>query len=242
MKIRAILFGATGMVGEGVLHEALRDADVESVLVIGRRPCGVNHPRLSEILHSDFFDYSTIEEKLRGYHACYFCLGVSSIGMSEQEYGRLTYDLTMQAARTLSRLNPGMTFCYVSGTGTDSTEKGRVMWARIKGRTENHLMELPFKAMYAFRPGFMKPTKGLKNANALFRAAGLSYPLWSFLFPMYVCTLEALGRAMIRASAQGYPSKILENTDITLLARSGREASNTRHASENPNSNGGRRV
>jgi uncharacterized protein YbjT (DUF2867 family) len=219
MKIRVILFGATGMVGEGVLLESLKHLNVESVLVIGRRPCNVKHPKLNEFLHHDFFDYSTIENKLRGYDACFFCLGVSSVGMKEEEYTRTTYDLTMQAATTLSRLNPGMTFCYVSGTGTDSTEQGRLMWARVKGRTENHLSRLPFKAVYSFRPGLMKPTKGQKNVRIIFKVLGFSYPIWKFLSPKNVCTLGVVGLAMIQAVRVGYSKQILENLDIAQLAR-----------------------
>ena len=219
MKIRAILFGATGMVGEGVLLESLKHPNVESVLVIGRRPCNVKHPKLNELLHQDFFDYSTIKDKLQGYDACFFCLGVSSVGMKEVEYTRITYDLTMQAATTLSRLNPGMTFCYVSGTGTDSTEQGRLMWARVKGRTENRLAGLPFKAVYSFRPGLMKPTKGQKNVKTIFKVLGFSYPVWKFLSPKNVCTLEEVGLAMIRAVRVGYSKPILENLDIAQLAR-----------------------
>ena len=220
MKIKAILFGATGMVGEGVLHVIINHADVEKVLVVGRRPCGVTHPKLKELLHNDFFDYSAMEEQLKGYNACYFCLGVSSLGMSEKEYTRISHDLTLSAAAVLSRLNPDMTFCYVSGTGTDSTEQGRVMWARVKGRTENDLIKLPFKATYLFRPAFIRPTKGLRNAHALSTATGLLYPVWRILVPRYVCTLEELGYAMIRASMQGCPKQILENTDIVFQARS----------------------
>jgi uncharacterized protein YbjT (DUF2867 family) len=219
MKIKAILFGATGMVGAGVLHVILDHPDVESVLVIGRRPCKVEHPKLTELLHNDFFNYSAIEEKLRGFNACYFCLGVSSVGMSEKDYTRISYDLTMSAATVLSRLNPGMTFCYVSGTGTDSTEQGRVMWARVKGRTENALMKLPFKASYLFRPGFIRPIKGVGHAHAVSAAIGLLYPVWKFFFPQYVCTLEELGLAMIQAAGKGYPKQVLENRDIAQLAK-----------------------
>jgi hypothetical protein len=225
MKIKVIVLGATGMVGEGVLYEALNHDNVESVLVIGRRTCLVTHPKLTELIHSDFFDYSSIEERLRGYHACFFCLGVSSVGMNERDYSRITYDLTMHMATTLSRLNPSMTFCYVSGTGTDSTEQGRVMWARVKGRTENHLRRLPFKAVYSFRPGLMKPTKGQRNVKPLFRVLAWPYPLWKSLFPRTVCTLKDLGRAMINAALDGYSKDILENSDITQLAGT---ASNTR--------------
>ncbi len=219
MKIKAIIFGGTGMVGEGVLHEALKHRDVESVLAVGRRPCKVDHPKLTELLQDDFFDYSKIEDRLKGYNACYFCLGVSSVGMSEQDYRRMTYDLTMEAARVLSRLNPDMTFCYVSGAGTDSTEKGSIMWARVKGKTENDLMKLPYKAVYLFRPGFIKPTKGLKHAHSISKIVGLLYPFWKALVPKYVCTLEEVGLVMIRATAEGFTKQILENGDITQLAR-----------------------
>ena len=219
MKIRLIIFGATGMVGEGVLHECLQHPDLESVLVIGRRSCQVQHPKLQELLHSDFFDYTPVETRLKGYNACFFCLGVSSLGMKEQDYSRITYDLTMQAANTLAKLNPAMTFCYVSGAGTDSTERGRLSWARVKGKTENDLLHLPFKAVYMFRPGFIKPTKGLKNSYTASRILGKFYPLWKILFPKYVCTMTDLGQAMIRVSISGYSKKVLENTDIGELAR-----------------------
>jgi uncharacterized protein YbjT (DUF2867 family) len=218
MKIKVIIFGATGMVGEGVLHEALKHSDVESILVIGRRSCNVKHKKLKELLHKDFFNYSTIGKHLRGFNACFFCLGVSSVGMNEQDYSRITYDLTMQAARTLSGFNPDMTFCYISGTGTDSTEKSRSMWARVKGKTENHLTMLPFKAVYFFRPGLMKPTKGQKNVKPLFKVLGLLYPLWKVLSPKNVCTLEEVGIAMIQATIYGYTKQILENKDIAQVA------------------------
>jgi hypothetical protein len=218
MKIKAILFGATGMVGEGVLHKALDHIDVESVLVIGRRSCGVNHPKLKELLQNDFYDYSAIEEQLTGYNACWFCLGVTSIGKTEEEYRRLTYDLTMQAARTLSKLNPSMVFCYVSGTGTDSTEKGRSMWARVKGKTENDLRALPFKAAYAFRPGFIKPYPGLKNSYGISKVLGRIYPILKAVFPGHVCTMEDLALAMINTAKDGYSSPVLENPDIARLA------------------------
>ena len=220
MKINAIIFGATGMVGEGVLHESLNHADVESVLVIGRRSCNVKHQKLKELVHADFFDYSSVVEHLKGYHACYFCLGVSSVGKNEKEYTRITYDLTMSAARTLSRLNPGMTFCYVSGAGTDSTEEGRIMWARVKGKTENDLAKLLFKAAYAFRPGFIKPIKGLKNGYSVSKILGVIYPVLKALFPKYVCTLHDLGLAMIQVTLTGYPQRIIENKDIAQLAKS----------------------
>jgi len=219
MRIKAIIFGATGMVGEGVLHEALNNLSVESILVIGRRSCGVRHQKLSEILHQDFYDYASLANRLTGYNACFFCLGVTSVGKSEEEYRRLTYDLTMAAARTLSRLNAEMVFCYVSGLGTDSSEQGRSMWARVKGKTENDLMKLPFKAVYAFRPGFIRPIPGLKNAIALAKILAPLYPILRILFPKYVCTLEDVGRSMMRVAEGGFPLRILGCTDITQLAR-----------------------
>jgi hypothetical protein len=224
MKIKAVLFGATGMVGEGVLYKALEHEDVESVLVIGRRSCGVKHPKLKELIHSDFYNYSAIEDQLTGWNACFFCLGVTSVGKSEEEYRRLTYDLTMQAARMLSKLNPSMTFCYISGTGTDSTEKGRLMWARVKGKTENDLRTLPFKAAFAFRPGFIKPYPGLKNSYGVSKVLGRIYPILKAVFPKYVCTLEDLALAMIRTAQDGYSSPVLENPDIARLGRSGSQS------------------
>lgn len=220
MAVHPIIFGATGMVGEGVLHECLHHRDVGSILVIGRRPCGVVHPRVREILHTDFHDYSTVESYLTGYNACFFCLGVTSIGKSEAEYRRLTYDLTMAAATTLSRINPDMVFCYVSGAGTDSTEKGRSMWARVKGRTENDLMKLPFKAVYAFRPGFIRPTKGLKRTLTLAKALAPLYPAIRAVAPKYVCTLEEVGLAMIQVATHGYERRALECEHIAKLGHS----------------------
>jgi len=222
MKIRAIVFGATGMVGEGVLDVALRHPYVESVLVIGRKSCNVKHEKLQEILHKDFFDYSGIESQLKGFNACFFCLGVTSVGKKEEAYTRLTYDLAISAATILAKLNSDMTFCYISGTGTDSSEKGRVMWARVKGKTENHLAKLPFKAAYAFRPGFIKPIDGQKHAYGVSKVLGAGYPLLRALFPKYVCTLEDLGIAMIGVASKGYSRQVLENPDIAELARLGR--------------------
>ncbi len=167
MKIKAIITGATGMVGEGVLMESLLHPDVEKVLVINRDPAVLSHPKLTEILHTDFFDLSPIADKLTGYNACFFCLGVSSVGMNEEKYYSLTYTLTMHMAEILARQNPEMTFCYISGAGTDSTEKGRLNWARVKGKTENDLMKLPFKKVFAFRPGFMLRCKRSKKCSRI---------------------------------------------------------------------------
>jgi uncharacterized protein YbjT (DUF2867 family) len=220
MKIRAIVTGATGMVGEGVLHECLQDPDVESVLIINRKPSGFTHPKLKEIVHGNFFNITAIENQLSGYNACYFCLGVSSVGMKEPEYRHLTYDLTLNVARTLSRLNPDMVFCYVSGASTDSTEKGKSMWARVKGKTENDVMKLPFKKAYAFRPGFMKPTPGLKNTLSGYTYLGWMYPGLRFLFPGSASTLAEVGQAMIRVTKKEADKSVLEVKDIVALAKS----------------------
>ena len=207
------------MVGEGVLHVALKHPDVESVLVIGRKSCDVKHPKLKELIHNDFYDYSAIEKELIGHNACFFCLGVSSVGMTEKAYTRVTYDLTMEAAKTLSRLNPDMTFCYVSGAGTDSTEKGSIMWARVKGRVENRLKELPFKSVYLFRPGFIKPIAGLRHAHLISEVAGMMYPFLKVLSPKWACTLEDVGLAMIQAAKASPSRQIIENRDIARLGK-----------------------
>jgi uncharacterized protein YbjT (DUF2867 family) len=219
--MKAILFGATGMVGRGVLRECLLDPEVQSVLAIGRRETGVRHEKLHEIVHRDFADFSTIEGDLSGYDACFFCLGVSSAGMSEREYARVTYDVTTAAAGTLVKHNPDMTFIYVSGAGTDSSERGRMMWARVKGRTENALFAMPFKAGYMFRPGYIQPLHGItsstKLTRVLYAVMGPLYPLWKRLFPNYVTTTEQLGLAMIHVAKHGAPKRILENQDLAGL-------------------------
>jgi len=219
MKIKAIITGVTGMVGEGVLHECLLNSEVESVLVINRRPCGVKHEKLKEIIHRDFYDLSPIENQISGYNACYFCAGVSSVGKKEDEYRRITYDLTLNLANTLLKLNPEMTFCYVSGVGTDSTEKGRSMWARVKGKTENDLLKLGFKDAYMFRPGYIQPTKGLKNAYKIYKVFVPFYPILKTLFPKYVVSLEELGKAMINVTLFGSDKKILECIDIVQTSK-----------------------
>jgi hypothetical protein len=219
MKIRAIVTGVTGMVGEGVLHECLQHQQVEAVLVINRKPCGIVHPKLAEIIHDNFFDLSPIENSLAGYNACYFCLGVSSVGMKEELYYKLTYTLTMHVAGTLSKLNAGMTFCYVSGSSTDSSEKGKMAWARVKGKTENDLFKLPFKQVFAFRPGYLHPTKGLKNAHKFYKYITWMYPILRFAFPNSASTLQQLGLAMINVTLDGYPKKILEVKDINEVAK-----------------------
>lgn len=217
-KIRAIVTGATGMVGEGVLHECLQHPDVEAVLIINRKPSGKTHPKLKEIIHGNFFDLSAIEDQLSGYNACYFALGVSSVGMKEPEYTKLTYDLTMSVATTLSRVNKDMVFCYVSGAGTDSTEHGRSMWARVKGKTENDLAKLPFKAAYMFRPGYMHPTPGLQNTLKGYKYITWLYPVLKVLTPNSVSTLADLGRAMLYATLKGANKHILQVKDIKELS------------------------
>lgn len=220
MKIRAIITGVTGMVGEGVLHESLQHPDVEHVLVINRKPCGVSHPKLTEIIHKDFFDLSAIKSQLSNYNACYFCLGVSSVGLKEAEFARFSYDLTMHVAGILSSLNPDMVFCYVSGMGTDSTELGKRMWARVEGKTENHLMHLPFKKAYMFRPAYIHPIKGLKNTHKSYYALMWLYPILKRLFPNFTVSLKELGIAMIHTVTKGYDKSILESKDIIKLAKS----------------------
>jgi hypothetical protein len=215
--IKAILTGATGMVGEGVLHECLLHDDVEEVLVVGRRSCGANHPKLKEILVPDFFNLSSIESQLSGYNACFFCLGVSSIGMKEPEYHKLTYELTMNFARTLVPRNPGMTFCYISGRSTN--ENGKMMWARVKGKTESDLMKLSFKRAYNFRPGIMIPTKGLKNTLSFYKYTSWLIPFIKLISPASVSSLKQLGLAMINAVEKGYDKQILEVKDIIALSK-----------------------
>lgn len=218
--VRVIITGTTGMVGEGVLHECLQDPGISSVLVINRKPGSIQHPKLKEIIHGDFFELSSIEGQLTGYDACYFCLGVSAIGMNEEDYYKMTYTLTLYMAQVLSKVNPEMVFCYVSGSGTDSTEKGRVMWARVKGKTENDLMNLPFKKVYAFRPGYLQPTKGLRNVKKYYHYMSWMYPFFSTVFPSFVSTLKELGQAMIQVTKNGYSKKVLEVKDIVKLAKS----------------------
>lgn len=220
--MKVIIFGATGMVGQGALLECLADPQVERVLIVTRRPSGQRHEKLREVVHGDFLDYSAIEDQLRGYDACFFCLGVSAAGMNEEQYRRVTYDVTLAAAQTLARLNPALCFVYVSGAGTDSTERGRAMWARVKGKTENDLLALPFRASYMFRPGFIQPLKGVTSGTRLYRVVyavlGPLYPLLKALAPRLVTTSENVGKAMICVSAAGYKQPILENADINALA------------------------
>jgi uncharacterized protein YbjT (DUF2867 family) len=219
MKI--ILLGATGMIGAGVLIECLEDERVRSVLVLGRRPCGARHAKLRELIRSDFLHFADVSSDLADHDACLFCLGVSSAGMTEAEYSRVTYDLTVATAKAACDANPGLTFCYVSGEGTDGTEIGRSMWARVKGRTENALLRMPCPA-YMFRPGFVRPMKGVRSRTrayrVVYRVLGPAFPVLGRLFPTHVTTTVNLGRAMIRVAAGGHAKRILENADINALA------------------------
>lgn len=219
MKIKAIITGSTGMVGEGVLHECLNHSDVESVLVINRRTCGIQHLKLKEIIHSDFSDFTSIENELSGYNAAFLCMGVSSVGMKEDKFKFLTYDLTMALAKPLAKLNPEITMTYISGVGTDSTEKGKIMWARVKGKTENNIINLPIKAGFAFRPGVITPTKGLKNTYKAYKVMKPLLPVFRALFPKYVCSLREVGLAMINVVLRGYDKNVLEVKDIVNLAK-----------------------
>ena len=209
------------MVGQGVLRECLLDPDVERVLSVVRAPSGQQHPKLRELVHTDFFDFSSVESELSG-DAAFYCLGATSAGKTEAQYSRVTYDITMAVAEPLSRLNPRMTFLFVSGAGTDSTERGRVMWARVKGRAENALLRLPFKAAYMFRPGVIQPLHGIQSRTALYRIPYLILaPFIPWLrrrFPRHVTTTEHLGRAMIAVAKRGAPKPVLESADINQLA------------------------
>ena len=220
--MRVVLFGATGMVGAGVRIECLADPQVSSVLAVVRAPTGRSHPKLREAIHTDFLDYTALAPDFAACDACFFCLGVSSAGMSEARYSSLTYDLTLAAAKALAAANPEAVFCYVSGLGTDSTERGRSMWARVKGRTENALLALPFRAAYMFRPAFIQPKHGVRSRTPAYRAfytvAAPLYPLLRFLMPRYWTTTENLARAMVRVASGGYAKRILYSNDINALA------------------------
>ncbi len=221
--MKVVIFGATGMVGKGTLLECLDDERVESALVVVRHRIDLSHPKLREIIHKDFFDFSGIQSQFADLDACFFCLGVSSVGTSESEYYHLTYELTLAAATAIAAVaSRRLTFCYVSGEGTDSTERGRSAWARTKGKTENALLRLPFKAAYMFRPGYIQPLKGIRSKTrwyqALYSALGAFYPLFRLLVPRYVTTTVNVGRAMIQVAASGYSKHILLTEDINQLS------------------------
>ncbi|MDU0368785.1 epimerase [Hymenobacter endophyticus] len=220
MKLRVILTGTTGMVGEGVLLECLRNPEVEQVLSISRRPSGHQHPKLQELLHEDFQNLAPIQGQLRGYNACFFCLGVSSVGMQEPEYRRLTHDLTLHFAQTLLAHNgPDLTFCYVSGAGTDGTLQSRQMWARVKGQTENDLLGLGFRQAYMFRPGFLRATPGQRHVLSYYKYFGWLYPVLRGVAPKFASTLTELGQAMLHVAQHSYPKPVLEVPDIVAAAK-----------------------
>ena len=215
--MKVIITGATGMVGEGVLLECLDNPGVERVLSVSRRPCGHTHPKLSECLVADFRDLSGVEPALTGYDACFYCAGVSSVGLKEPEYTAIAYDTPLHLAQTLVRLNPGMVFVHVSGASTDGTEQGKVMWARVKGKAENALARLPFKAVYNFRPSLMKPTPGQKHIKRAYQPLRLLYPLLNLFLPGI--TLTDVARAMLYCASVGAPKTVLEAKDIQELAK-----------------------
>jgi uncharacterized protein YbjT (DUF2867 family) len=219
--MNVMIFGATGMVGQGVLRECLLDPQVTQVLTVGRNATGTRDPKLRELVHANLFDYTGFDHALSGFDACFFCLGVSSVRMAERDYAHLTYDLTLAAAQALARLNPQMTFVYVTGTGTDSTEQGRSMWARVKGKTENALLKLPFKAAFMFRPGVIQPLHGIRSKTRLYQffysALGPLLSLVRAIAPKHITTTEQVGRAMIAVARRGYPKPVLENPDINSL-------------------------
>jgi uncharacterized protein YbjT (DUF2867 family) len=219
MEIKVIITGVTGMVGEGVLLECLQHPDIAEVLSVSRKPSGITHPKLKECILSDFFKVDEIADQLKGYDACFYCAGISSVGMGEAEYNYITYDVTIHFAQKLVTLNPDLIFTFVSGAHTDSTEKGRSMWARVKGKTENALMQMPFKNEYNFRPGFMKATEGQKNVKSYYSYIGWLYPALNTIFPNNVSTLREVGLAMINSVLKGYPKQILEVKDIKALAK-----------------------
>jgi len=221
MEVKAIITGASGMVGKGVLLECLENPNVKEVLVINRSSINIQHPKLKELLTKDFYNLTDIEGDIKGYNACFFCLGTSSVGKSEEDYGRITHDLTLSFAEKVLKHNEGMTFCYVSGTGTDSTEQGNVMWARVKGRTENVLLNLPFKGAYMFRPGYIQPLKGTKTKvrafHILYTVLRPFYPIFKY-FPKTFTDTVKIGKAMINTVVKGYDKEHLEILDINRLS------------------------
>jgi uncharacterized protein YbjT (DUF2867 family) len=220
--MKVLLFGATGMVGQGVLRECLLDPGVDVVQTVGRSATGATNAKIREVVHANLFHYEAIEDQLKGFDACFFCLGQTSSGMKEADYEKVTYQLTMAAASTLSQLNPAMTFIYVSGQGTDSSQRGNVMWARVKGKTENELLRLPFAGAYMFRPGIIQPLDGIRSRTRLYRffyaAAWPILPLLRWTLPNEILTTRQIGRAMLHVARSGYPTHVLESRDIRIAA------------------------
>ena len=219
LQKQLIITGATGMVGEGVLHEAIHSPFVSQILVVNRKPCGVQHPKVKEYLLTDFLKPEEMRDAIKGYDACLFCLGVSSVGMKPDEYKQKTYDLTLGFAKVLHEENPQMSFSYISGAGTDSTEQGRLAWARVKGKTENDLRKMGFGDYYSFRPAMIRPTPGLKNALSFYKYIDWIFPILKFVAPHTACTLQELGHAMLETAVFGSPTKTVEGNDILALAK-----------------------
>ncbi len=217
-RIKVIITGTTGMVGEGVLHVCLNDERVENILVINRKPCGIVHPKLKELIVLNFFELANIENELKGYNACFFCLGITSLRATEEQYAKITYTLTLYMANMLCKLNPDMTFSYISGAGTTGDENAKMMWVRVKSKTENALSRLPFKKVFNFRPGFIKPIKGLRNTHSFYKYIVWMFPIGRRLFPNSFCTLQELGIAMINACFLEIDRKNMEGRDIIALA------------------------
>jgi uncharacterized protein YbjT (DUF2867 family) len=221
--MKVVIFGATGMVGKGILLECLDDARVEHVLLVSRHNTDISHPKIREIVHGDFTEFGSLHPAFADLDACFYCLGVTAVGLGESRYHQLTYDLTLAAATALASTSGNrLTFCYVSGEGTDSTERGRSMWARVKGKTENALLRLPFKAAFMFRPGYIQPLRGIRSKTrwyqALYDVLGPLYPILRRLFPTYVTTTVNIGRAMIHVAATGYSKQVLSSADINHLS------------------------
>lgn len=222
MKIKAVIFGSTGMVGQGVLRECLESPQVESVLVVNRRPGLVQHEKLQEVVHADFNDFSSLIPVFARYNTCFYCLGVSSVGLSDKEYHRITYELIIKVAGALLKTHQSYTFCYVSGAGADSSERGRLMWARVKGKAENAVLSMPFQKAYVFRPGYIQPLKGIKSRTKAYNIMYTAFKPFYFilrLFRKLVTDTSSLGKAMIRVALEGYPKRIIDSAGINLLAR-----------------------
>lgn len=218
-NINVIITGATGMVGEGVLHECLNNPKIASITLLNRRSTGVVHPKVKEVLLTDLFAFTGNEPGLNNADACFYCLGATSIGKTEEEYTKLTYDLTLKIAKPLLKLNPDITFCYVSAKGTDNSEKGKTMWARVKGRTENDLAKMGFRHFFVFRPFMLTPTKGLQNEHGYHHYISWLFPLGRIVYPEAFCTLRELSLTMIQVGYQGYSKKIITPTDMVKLSR-----------------------
>jgi len=226
MKIKVILFGSTGMLGQAVLRECLENKEVEYILAINRKSFSISHPKLKEIVQKDLFDLSGLTAEMTGYNTCLFCLGISSAGMKEADYHKITYDLTLKTAKTLLEINKDMTFCYISGTGTDSSEKGKMMWARVKGKTENDLLAMPFKKAYMFRPAFIQPMKGIRSRTKSYNMIYAIFKPFYFILKHYegfVTNTETFGKAMILTVLNGYEKNILESRDINKIVKDNRD-------------------